>query len=171
VSSHIAAGQVKVRRVRREIEQLRIGHRHAFVYFVRILDHFRHMIMETGEESHLTRGRADGVEALAHGLERGLSPQVAAIRRKHNQVIRSKVLQELHRRLGAPNHFGAFRWVVRGSVERDRNDLALALTLLSASGGCDVVGLEYLGKLSESQPDKPGIRITSRISVNGTRGK
>ena len=116
-----------MRRVRREIEQLRIGHRHAFVYFVRILDHFRHVIVEACEESHFPRSLADGVEPLAHRFEGGFTRKIVAIGRKHDQMIGPKFLEERHGRLCIGHNLGPLRRVVRRTIKRDRNDLAPSL--------------------------------------------
>src|SRR5581483_1949977 len=155
---YVAAGQVQVRGVGREVKELGVRHRHAPVDLIRILDDLAHVVVQPGAEAHLARGGADRVEGLAHVFERLGGGGVAPVGRKDHQVRRAELLEEVHRCPGGCDHVRALRRVVRLAVERDRDDLAAPLLgLLLHLRGRDVVGLENLRELRDPGSDEAGV--------------
>src|SRR5262249_2608685 len=154
----IAAGQMEVGRIGRQMEKLWIGHDHATIQFLRTLHHLTHVVMETRAKAHLAGRRSDLVEACAHGFKRARSASLTAPRREHYKVSRSELLEESHGCFCIGDHFGAASGVVRGTVKRNRNDLA------PASGGFFrhlrwryAVCRQYLGELRQPDADEAGI--------------
>ena len=135
-----------------------------------VLHHLVHVIVQPGPEAHLSRGFADLVECLAHGLERVVD-HVLPARREDDQVLRAKSLKKFHRLAGILDHFVLLRRVVRGAAEGNRDDLHLPLEASRSMSACVILYLSRIcGNCVNRIPMKPVSRITSRISVNGTGG-
>src|SRR5207244_12793495 len=69
---YVAAAQVQVSRVRSEVEELGVGHRHAFVHLFGTLHHFIQVVMDARLEPHLPGGLPDEIKPGAHCAESGV---------------------------------------------------------------------------------------------------
>ena len=70
---HVATRQIQMSRIRREAEQLRIGHRHEPVNLFLRLHHLPHVVVQACRESHLAGQFANLVAPLAQLFEGGRS--------------------------------------------------------------------------------------------------
>src|SRR6185437_4206608 len=131
---------------------------HALVELAGGLDELAHVVMEAGAEAHVIGGGADGVEAIAHGLEAFGRDAFVAVGREDDEVTGAEVLEKGHGGFGGGDDGVAFGGVVRIAVEGVGDDAAAALFGFGAHlGGGDVVSGEDLGELSYAQADEAGV--------------